>query len=297
LFDTDAKVSSIIAKFGEYYQFRVHLTLSSGKEAIMSGLQRSRSSSLCLLLVFPIAVCVHTTLAETLNPAPSATDVAAPSETSTLSPESEGDLLMVRRSYAAAIDAYQRDTRQSAVLSNKIGVAYHHMFALNQARKYYQLALAMNPNYADALNNLAAVYHGQHDYKQAERTYKQALKYSPSAAVTYCNLGTAYFADEKYKPGMEAYRKALALDPNILAPGQSQIVEEGSTRRQLVAVNYYLAKTYAAAGKMEESLAYLRKALQAGFHDRKQLMKDKEFAALRSTPEFHALMVQEIGGD
>lgn len=263
----------------------------------MSGLQRSRSSSLCFLLVFPIAVCVHTTFAETLNPVPSATDVAAPSETVTLSPESEGDLLMLHRSYAAAIEAYQRETDRSAVISNKIGIAYHHMFALDQARKYYQMALAINPKYSDALNNLAAVYHGQHDYKQAVRTYKQALKYSPGAAVTYCNLGTAYFADEKYKPGMEAYKKALELDPNILAPGQSRIVEEGSTRRQVVAVNYYLARTYAAAGKMEESLSYLRKALQAGFHDRKQLMNDKEFAALRSTPEFHALMVQENGGE
>ena len=263
----------------------------------MSGLPCSRSSSLCFLLVFPMAVCVHTALAATLNPAPSATDVAASPENPSLSPESEGDRLMVRRSYAAAIDAYQRDTTRSAVVSNKIGIAYHHMFALDQARKYYQMALAINPNYADALNNLAAVYHGQHDYKQAERLYKQALKYSPSSAVTYCNLGTAYFAEEKYKTGMEAYRKALALDPNILVPGQSQIVEEGSTRRQLVAVNYYLAKTYAAAGKMPESLAYLRKALQAGFRDRKQLMKDKEFAALRSTPEFHALMVQENIGE
>jgi tetratricopeptide (TPR) repeat protein len=263
----------------------------------MSGLQRSRSSSLCFLLVFPIAVCVHTTFAATPNPAPSATDVALPSESATLSPESEGDLLMVHRSYAAAIDAYQRETSQSAVVSNKIGIAYHHMFALDQARKYYQLALVKNPSYADALNNLAAVYHGQHDYKQAERIYKQALKYSPKAAVTYCNLGTAYFADEKYKPGMDAYRKALALDPNILAPGQSQIVEEGSTRRQLVAVNYYLAKAYAAAGKTEESLSYLRKALQAGFRDRKQLMRDKEFATLRTTPEFRALMVQENVGE
>ena len=261
----------------------------------MSGLQRSRSSSLCFLLVFPIAVCVHTTLAETLNPVPSATDVAAPSETTTLSPESEGDLLMVRRSYAAAIDAYQRDTRQSAVLSNKIGVAYHHMFALDQARKYYQLALAMNPNNADALNNLAAVYHGQHDYKQAERTYKQALKYSPNSAITYCNLGTAYFADEKYKAGMDAYHKALALNPRIFDPGQIQIVQETSTRRQLVAVNYYLAKTYATAGKTEEALAYLRKALEAGFKDRKLLMKDKEFAVLRGTPEFHQLMLEQTG--
>jgi tetratricopeptide (TPR) repeat protein len=263
----------------------------------MSDLHRRRSSGLCFLLVFLIVVCAHATFAETLNPSPSATEVAIPPQAVPLSPEIQGDLLMVHRSYAAAIDAYSRETNRTAVLWNKIGVAYHHMFALDQARKYYQMALAMNPNYAEALNNLAAVYHGQHAYGQAERTYKQALKYAPGAAITYCNLGTAYFADEKYKPGMEAYRKALALNPNIFDPGQTQIVQETSSRRQLVAVNYYLAKTYATAGKMQESLAYLRKALEAGFHDRKQLMKDKEFAALRSTPEFHQLMIEENGGE
>ena len=262
----------------------------------MSDLHRRRSSGLCLILVFTSVVCVRTTFAATSNPAP-ATDVATAPSTAALSPEIEGDLLMVHRSYAAAIEAYQRQTQRSAVLANKIGVAYHHLFALDQARKYYQQALAMNPHYGDALNNLAAVYHGQHDYRQAERTYKQALKYSPNAAITYCNLGTSYFADEKYKPGMEAYHKALELNPNIFDPHQVQIVQETSSRRQLVAVNYYLAKTYATAGKMQESLGYLRKALEAGFRDRKQLMKDKEFAALRDTPEFHQLMLEQNGGE
>jgi tetratricopeptide (TPR) repeat protein len=262
----------------------------------MSDLHRRRSSGLCLISVFISVVCVHATFAATSNPAP-ATDVATSPSTAALSPEIQGDLLMVHHSYAAAIDAYQRETQRSAVLANKIGVAYHHLFALDQARKYYQQALAMNPRYADALNNLAAVYHGQHAYKQAERTYKQALKYSPNAAITYCNLGTSYFADEKYKPGMEAYHKALALNPNIFDPHQVQIVQETSSRRQLVAVNYYLAKTYATAGKMPESLSYLRKALEAGFRDRKQLMKDKEFAALRDTPEFHQLMLEQNGGE
>ena len=261
----------------------------------MSGLRCRRSFGLCFLLVLPMVVCVHTSFAETSDPSPSATQVDTPPETSAISPELEGDLLMAHRSYAAALDAYQRGPQRSAVLLNKIGVAYHHLFALDQARKYYQMALAIDPTYADALNNLAAVYHGQHDYKQAERTYKLALKYKPDTAITYCNLGTSYFADEKYKFGMEAYSKALQLNPNIFDPKQSQIVEETSTRRQLVAVNYYLAKTYATAGKMEEALTYLRRALEAGFHDRKQLMKDKEFAALRSTPEFHALMEQNGG--
>ncbi len=265
----------------------------------MTDLHRRRSSGLCFLLVFSIGVCVPNTFAATVNPSSSAPEVATstPSQTATLTPEIQGDLLMVHRSYAAAIGAYEQESPRSAVLWNKIGVAYHHMFALDEARKYYQMALSINPNYADALNNLAAVYHGQHDYRQAERTYKQALKYAPENAITYCNLGTAYFADEKYKPGMEAYRKALDLNPHIFDPGQTQIVQETSTRRQLVAVNYYLAKTYATAGKMEEALSYLRKALEAGFKDRKLLMRDKEFAVLRSTPEFHQLMLEQTGGE
>jgi tetratricopeptide (TPR) repeat protein len=263
----------------------------------MRDLHRRRSSGLCFLFVVILGVCVPTAFAATSNPAPSATEVPTALPASELSPEVTGDLLMVRRSYAAAIESYQRETQRSAVLLNKIGVAYHHMFALDQARKYYQQALAMNPSYADALNNLAAVYHGQHDYKQAERTYQKALKYAPNAAITYCNLGTAYFADEKYKQGMQAYHQALVLDPNIFDPRQIQIVQETSSRRQLVAVNYYLAKTYAAQGKVEEAIGYLRKALENGFRDHKQLMKDKEFAALRSTPEFHQLMLEQNGGE
>jgi tetratricopeptide (TPR) repeat protein len=263
----------------------------------MRDLQRRRSSGLSFLLVLPIVTCAHAMFAATLNPTPDPTDVGTTTATAAISPELEGDLLMARRSYAAAIDAYQRENTQSAVLWNKIGVAYHHMFAFEQARKYYQRALTAKPDYAEALNNLAAVYHSQHNFSQAERTYKMALKLAPGAAITYCNLGTAYFADEKYKPGMEAYRKALELNPNIFDPKQNQIVEETSSRRQLVAVNYYLAKTYATAGQVEESIGYLRKALEAGFHDRKQLMKDKEFAALRSTPQFHALMVEENDGE
>jgi tetratricopeptide (TPR) repeat protein len=263
----------------------------------MSDLHRRRSSGLCFLLVILLVVCLHPTFAETLNPSPSSTEVAALPPTAALPPEIEGDLLMIHKSYAAAINAYQRDNERTAVRWNKIGVAYHHLFALDQARKYYQLALVINPNYPEALNNLAAVYHGQHAYGQAERTYKRALKYAPQAAITYCNLGTAYFAEEKYKPGMEAYRKALALNPHVFDPGQTQIVQETSSRRQLVAVNYYLAKTYATEGKMEEALSYLRKALEAGFRDRKQLMKDKEFATLRATPQFHQLMLEQTGGE
>ncbi len=125
----------------------------------MSDLHRRRSSCLCLISVFISVVCVHTTFAATSNPAP-ATDVATSSSTAALSPEIQGDLLMVHRSYAAAIEAYQRETQRSAVLANKIGVAYHHLFALDHGScsttgvLSYSWRLILAPSHV--LNYLAA---------------------------------------------------------------------------------------------------------------------------------------------
>jgi tetratricopeptide (TPR) repeat protein len=249
-----------------------------------------RSSGLCSLLVLPLLAWVQSNYAQTRNPTLSAANVATPFQEATISPELQGDVLMARGRYEAAIDAYQRETNQSAVLLNKIGIAYHHMFAFEVARKYYEQALAIDPHYPEALNNLGAVYYSDHDFGKAERNYKEALKFEPKAAIFARNLGTAYFAHGKDKLGMEAYRKALALDPHILDLDQGQTVDEGSSLRQVVASNYYLARICAASGKMHEAIAYLRMALEAGFHDRKQLMKDEEFTALRSTPEFHQLL-------
>ncbi len=208
-------------------------------------------------------------------------------------PESQGDLQMARGNYAAALSAYRRGPLTSAVLWDKIGVAYHHLFALAEARKAYQTALAIDPHYPAALNNLAAVYHAERNYKQAEHLYKRALKYQPNSAVTYSNLGTSYFADGKEKKGTKAYQTAFRLDPNVFAPDSSKRVEEASSRRQLVAIHYYLAKTYASAGKKEQALAYLRKACGEGFNDRKRLLADKGFDPIRRTPEFHQLLEEE----
>ncbi len=208
------------------------------------------------------------------------------------SPEQQGDLMMLHGSYEAAIGAYQHATLTSPVVWNKIGIAYHHLYAFDEARKAYQRALIIDPRYADALNNLGAIYHGQREYKLAERTYRRALKYAPNSAVTYLNLGTAYFAQSKYKQGVKAYQRALAMDPEVVNSDRLP-VEEGISRQQLVATNYYLARACAAAGKLQQAIDYLRKALNDGFNDRKQLMEDKEFATLRTTPEFRQLLAEE----
>jgi tetratricopeptide (TPR) repeat protein len=207
--------------------------------------------------------------------------------------EVEADILMARGEYSAAIAAYQTANLNSAIVWNKIGMAYHHLFALEAAANAYTKALAINPRYAPAANNLAAVYYAQRDFRQAEHFYKRALKYTSEDAVIYCNLGTAYFAEKKYNKGKKEYRKAFSLDQQVFSPSQAALVEAASSREQRVALNYYLAQTYAAAGQQEQALNYLRKAMNEGFKDRKRLIEDKEFAVLRSTPQFRDLLQQE----
>ena len=260
----------------------------------------SQSLGNCIWLTIPILVGSHTFLAETAKPSP-ATGTAAQRQSthlqnstiSTTPPEEQGDLLMMNGNYVAAIAAYQQSSVQSAATWNKIGIAYHHLFALDEARKNYQRALTLNSRYPDALNNLAAVYQGERKYKKAEKTYKRALKYGPNSAVAYRNLGTAYFSEGNYKEGAKAYQKALELNPNSFDPDQTEVKEERISRHQRVAINYCLAKAYAMTGNNEQALIYLRKALEAGFNNRRLLMEDKEFAQLRTTPEFQQLIVAQ----
>ena len=209
-----------------------------------------------------------------------------------VSPELQGDLLMARGKYVAALDAYQQSQPRTAVTWNKIGVAYHHLFALDEALKCYKTALKLNPHYAGAYNNLGAVYHGKRQFSLAVKAYKSAIKNQPDSAVAYRNLGTTYFAESKYKKGAKAYQQALKIDRNVLDAGRRDQIEESGSREGRMAQAFYLAEVYASSGRNDEALASLRLALSDGFHDRKRLLEDRELVGLREKPEFHQLLIE-----
>jgi tetratricopeptide (TPR) repeat protein len=224
--------------------------------------------------------------AEALSQSPSSTPPPA------MTAEQRGDVFMARQQYLAAIDAY-RQAPADAVTLNKLGIAYHHLFALDEARKDYEKALLIRPNYPEAINNLGAAEFAQGHYKQSVRLYRKALKLMPNSAVIAANLGTAYFAHGKYQSGLEAYQTAFRLDPDVFATDSGQIIPGPSESQDRARQDYCLAELFAEAGHQDKALEYLRKALNDGFHDRNRLMGDSDFAQLRKTPEFAQLMAEE----
>jgi len=205
-----------------------------------------------------------------------------------LLPEDAGDLFLARGEFVEAIDAYSRAPYDAATL-NKIGVAWHHLSAVSQARMNYERALSLRPNFPEALNNLGATYFAQKQYGQAIRLYRRALQLSPDSAVTAANLGTAWFAEGKSGRGLEAYRNALSMDPTVFDLDSPQIINGPITDEDRARQDYCIAELFAQMGSQDRALDYLRKAFAAGFKDRRHLAQDPAFATLRTTADYASL--------
>lgn len=219
---------------------------------------------------------------------------AGPAVRPNLTLEQRGDIFMARKMYREAVEVYQQGPADSAVLANKIGIAYHQLTFLPQARKQYERAQRIDASYAEAVNNLGTVFYAQKNLRKAISQYKKALKLTPNSASIHSNLGTAYFARKKYKEAFEEYQTALSLDSEVFEHRNSHgvLLQERSVEER-AKFHFYLAKTYAKSGQTERALLYMRKAIEEGFKERTKFAEDSDFSAMRELPEFQELLKLE----
>lgn len=231
-------------------------------------------------------------------------DVSTPSTTSASQPpgpsptvvsaETRGDIFMAKKMFREAVEVYKEGGSNSAVMLNKTGIAYHQMLDLQDAKKYYLLALKVNPNYAEAVNNIGTIEYSRKNYRRAIGLYKRALRITPKSASIYSNLGTGYFARKDYKRASEAFQTALELDPEVFEhKGTHGVLLQERSVEERAKFHFYLSKMYAKSGATDRALLYMRKALEEGFKDRKKFEEDPEFAALKDNPEYKQLLAMD----
>jgi len=211
-----------------------------------------------------------------------------------LTPEQRGDLYMARKQYREAIDTYRANGQNSAVMWDKVGIAYHQLGDLNAARKAYERAVKLDKKYADAINNVGTIFYAEKKYRSAISRYNQALRYAPDSASIYSNLGTAWYARGNIDLMVRNYTKALELDPEVFEKNSlvgTRMMDRGVTDK--ARYHFEMARVFAGTGKNELALQYLRKALEEGFKEKDKLQQAKEFATLRETQEFKDLMTLE----
>lgn len=209
--------------------------------------------------------------------------------------ESRGDDLQAEKFYLDALDYYQAalgKEPRNAVLINKVGMDQLLLRRLKQAQKSFDHAIKVDQKYANAYANLAVVYYEQASYGKSLRYYDRAIELDSSQAVFYNNRAASLFARKDYVKAMADYSKALQLDPEFF----ERALRGGGVQAKLPSpddmahYDYILAKLFAMSGSTDRSLHYLKKSMEEGYRDIKNVYKDSEFSALRKDPRFAELM-------
>jgi tetratricopeptide (TPR) repeat protein len=208
-----------------------------------------------------------------------------------------GDQLRSEKLYLDALDYYRAalvKQPRSAALLNKIGITELMMQRYREAKKSFDQSIKADRKFADAYNNLGVVYYEERKYGAAVKQYKRAIAIDATSASFFSNMGAALFSKKEFEPAVVAYQKAMELDPNVF-----ERTSRGGVQAQLPSpedrarYDYTVAKLYAKMGFSDRSLEYLRKAMEEGYKDFKNVYKDAEFAELRKDKRFAELMASK----
>ncbi|MGD0506679.1 MAG: tetratricopeptide repeat protein [Terriglobales bacterium] len=208
--------------------------------------------------------------------------------------EQGGDDLREEKNFLDAIDYYQaalKGAPGNATLLNKIGICQLMTQRYKEARKSFEHAIKADRNHADAYNNLGVTYYATRSYGASIRNYEKAISLNGDAASYYSNMGTAYFSRRQFEKAIKCYTKAVELDPDIFdRSSHAGVQAKLPSPEDRGHYDYVLAKLYAKTGEPDRSLHYLKKAMEEGYKDIKDVYKDNEFSTLRKDLRFTELM-------
>lgn len=98
---------------------------------------------------------------------------------------------------------------------NNLGVALARRGNLARAVEHYRRALEAEPRYAKAHNNLAVALMQRGELERAVDHLRQALRIEPDYAEAHDNLGIALAARGRYEDAIAHHRRALAISPDV----------------------------------------------------------------------------------
>jgi tetratricopeptide (TPR) repeat protein len=104
-------------------------------------------------------------------------------------------------------------TAKAARRAVDLGSACARRGRFDDATAHYQRALALDPQLADAHNNLGNIKMEQGDLTAAVACYDRCLAIDPNTVLAHDNLGLALLRQGKLDEAAASHRRALALDP------------------------------------------------------------------------------------
>jgi len=100
------------------------------------------------------------------------------------------------------------------VIHNNLGDMYGRWQQYDKSIAEYKTAIAIQPNYADAMHNLANTYLEINKVEEAIYWYSQAIKFGPHLWQSYQNLGAIYYQLGELEKAEELFARAVEINPS-----------------------------------------------------------------------------------
>lgn len=137
---------------------------------------------------------------------------------------------------------------RAAIFLNSRGMIFIDMGMYEDAANDLRAALKLNPEYAEAWNNLGVVYLKTGKREKALEVAKKSVTFNEKLVQGWLTLGGAYFELRNYEEATQCYARALSLDANAAI------------------ANINLAKISYMQGDMEAALQQFESLRTAGFN-------------------------------
>ncbi len=142
----------------------------------------------------------------------------------------------------------------------------------DEAEKLLRKAIAVDPNWSRAHNDLAILLRKLGRLPEAEDEARKSLELNPDGVSTNNNYGNLLVALGRMAEAEMYYERALELEPSHPAP------------------YYNLACFYSISGNLDEALTHLRYAIRLDPVYRDDARVDTDLDPLRDLSEFQALV-------
>ena len=134
-----------------------------------------------------------------------------------------------------------------AFLYNLLGLILVEQKKFDQAIKYYELGLKIDPTFAIIYNNLGLLFFDQQteeSIKKAENYYKQSISVDKKIPEPHNNLGNLYDYLNKIKDAIDCYKRAIDINPKFSY------------------AHHNLGSVYVTIGKFNEAKKHFRESIK-----------------------------------
>ena len=177
---------------------------------------------------------------------------------------------------------------------------------IEAAISHFREALRIKPDYISARNNLKKALSIQKLFQEKSARIQEALKNRPNDPLLHYEMGNLFLAKGELNKAKSQYQKALALQPRFPQASNNLAFVYAKNKEYANALSefhkmldhwpdnaetyYNVACMYSRLNRVDESIEWLRKAINKGYTNWKNIKTDSDLENIRNSFAYRELI-------